>query len=421
MTVGGGFNSLEESLSVLKSSFVHTEQTIGKWWWTVLEESMKSAGKEEKQIAIDKGHYHQNVPAITVIVDAGWSKRTHKHSYNALSCVGVIFGKETRKLLHIGVRNKFCATCAKDPSKKHECFKNWDKSSSSMESDILLEGFTKAEKQHGLRYINFIGDGDSSVHATLISRVLGWGHAITKQECTNHAVKCYRSSLENLVKDKPQYKGKHKLTEPQRKRLASAVRCAIIMRSKEVNDNRLDKAKAAKALQDDILNSALHCFGSHHKCKPDYCKTVRAQCLPTTDKNSPGIDTFSSSGDDSFSSSIESTDISLDTTDPSSSFTSSSDDPSIRSSNSLNLSEDATEDVTDEDITEDVTEDIMEEDVETVLMELQMAWEDSIDDTPVDEQASSLEPAVPLDQQMICDIQKIAGRLAAKSNQLIGK
>ena len=102
MTTGGGFNTLEESLSVLnvpvmtKQSCMHTEQIIGKWWWSVLEESMKAAGRQERQIAINKQQHHHSVPAITVIVDAGWSKCTHKHSYNALSCVGVIFGKETK-------------------------------------------------------------------------------------------------------------------------------------------------------------------------------------------------------------------------------------------------------------------------------------------------------------------------------------
>ena len=102
MTTVGGFNTLKESLSVLnvpvmaKRSFVHTEQIIGKWWRSVLEESMKAAGRGERQIAINKQQYHHSVPAITVIVDAGWSKRTHKHSYNTLSCVGVIFGKETK-------------------------------------------------------------------------------------------------------------------------------------------------------------------------------------------------------------------------------------------------------------------------------------------------------------------------------------
>ena len=62
-----------------------------------------SCRKRRKQIAIQQGHYHDGIPAITVIVDAGWCKRTHKHSYNALSGVGVIFGKETEKLLYIGV------------------------------------------------------------------------------------------------------------------------------------------------------------------------------------------------------------------------------------------------------------------------------------------------------------------------------
>ena len=51
-----------------------------------------------------------------------------------------------------------------------------------------------------------------------------------------------------------------------------------------------------------------------------------------------------------------------------------------------------------------------------------MAWEDATTDTPADVRVvSSLEPTLPLDQQMICDIQKIAGQLAAKANQLIGK
>ena len=213
---------------------------------------MLAAGKKEKQLAIKNKQYHQGIPAITVIVDGRWCKRTHKLSYNALSGVDVIIGKETKKLLYIGVRNKFCSVCAQESKKEHVCFKNWDGSSSSMESDIILEGFCMAEKQHGLRYINFIGDGDSSVHTTLLSGVPGWGHAITKQECANHAVKCYRFAFENLVKDKPHYKGKHKLTEVQRKCLASSVRCAIIMRSNDVQTNKVYKKTAAKLLQEDI-------------------------------------------------------------------------------------------------------------------------------------------------------------------------
>ena len=37
-------------------------------------------------------------PAITVIVDGGRSKRSHKHSYNAKSGVAMIIEKQTKKL-----------------------------------------------------------------------------------------------------------------------------------------------------------------------------------------------------------------------------------------------------------------------------------------------------------------------------------
>jgi len=96
-----------------------------------------------------------------------------------------------------------------------------------MEPDIILEGFKVAEQQHGIRYINFIGDGDSSVHSTLVSGVPGWGYFIQKQECANHALKCFRTSLEQLIKDKPQYKGRYKLTESMRVRLTKAAQSAI--------------------------------------------------------------------------------------------------------------------------------------------------------------------------------------------------
>ena len=38
---------------------------------------------------------YDGVPAITVICDDGWSKRSHTHSFNAMAGVGVIFGAKT--------------------------------------------------------------------------------------------------------------------------------------------------------------------------------------------------------------------------------------------------------------------------------------------------------------------------------------
>ena len=68
----------------------------------VVTSELLAAGEEEKRIPIEKRDYHEDIPSITVIVDGGWSKRSHKHSYNANSGVGL-----ATQL--IGVRNKYCS------------------------------------------------------------------------------------------------------------------------------------------------------------------------------------------------------------------------------------------------------------------------------------------------------------------------
>ena len=213
MVTGGGHATLQETMSVLgvptmtKKTFMATERDTGEWWRSLLEEEMIKAGKEEKRLAEQRNDFHQGVPAITVIVDGGWSKRSHKHSSNAKSGVAVIFGQVTGKILHIGVRNKYCTACAQGSSPdKHACYRNWSESSSEMETDIIIDGFKKAESKHGVRYMRFVGDGDSSVHPALLENVPMCGRYIKKLECANHACKCYRGSLEKLASDNLGYK-----------------------------------------------------------------------------------------------------------------------------------------------------------------------------------------------------------------------
>ena len=110
-----------------KRSLWEPSQQLTNVGGSLFEESMKEAGEEEKKLAIERGSYHEGIPAITIIVDAGWSKCSHKHSYNAKSGVGIIVGMETKKLLYVGVRNKYCSVCARGASVgiEHECHKNW--------------------------------------------------------------------------------------------------------------------------------------------------------------------------------------------------------------------------------------------------------------------------------------------------------
>lgn len=87
---------------------------IFQQWKAVLLGQMLEAGKEEKRLAEAAGDFCEDgcTPKITVVVDGGWSHRSHGHRYSANSGVAVIIGKRTKKLLYLGVRNKLCSTCA---------------------------------------------------------------------------------------------------------------------------------------------------------------------------------------------------------------------------------------------------------------------------------------------------------------------
>ena len=75
---------------------------MGEAFEAMVSENLLITGQKEK----NQGNYHNGVPAITVVVYAGWSNRSHKHSYNANSDVRVIFDATTKALLFVGVRNK---------------------------------------------------------------------------------------------------------------------------------------------------------------------------------------------------------------------------------------------------------------------------------------------------------------------------
>ncbi|VDI80112.1 Hypothetical predicted protein [Mytilus galloprovincialis] len=144
---------------------------------------------------------------------------------------------------------------------------NWTGSSQAMEADIIVEGFLEAERKHGVRYMRLVADGDSSVEARIRQHVPVWGQRVEKIECANHACKCLRSHLEQLVMDKPSYKGKNKLTKANRLRITSSIRCAIRRRAQEEN-----RPLAIRKLKHDILNTVNHVFGIHENCSDDFCK-----------------------------------------------------------------------------------------------------------------------------------------------------
>ena len=277
MSTGGGQQRLNTTLAymnvpgMLKKMFSATESLLGEEMKQQLFAAITEAGNEEREHTISIESFHQGIPAITVVADGGWSKRSHKHSFNAESGVAVIFGHYTKKLLFLGVRNKFCSVCTVARRKEqepppHQCYLNWAGSSVAMESDIVSEGFRLAEEMHSLQYIRVIADGDSSVMCT-IRQSVPYGMFVGKVECANHACKCYRSQLEQLAKDHPEYRGRGGLTKCVIQRITIGARLAIKMHSKTGN---------VRQLQHDLWNGVAHVFGEHSKCNPEFCKKSTA-------------------------------------------------------------------------------------------------------------------------------------------------
>lgn len=51
----------------------------------------------------------------------------------------------------------------------HECTRNHDGSSTSMETALLVDAFITSEKMYGVRYSTLIADGDSSVCSEILN------------------------------------------------------------------------------------------------------------------------------------------------------------------------------------------------------------------------------------------------------------
>ena len=75
-----------------------------------------------------------------------------------------------------------------------------------MESDSVIYLYEKSAQRGDIRYIPFIGDGDSSSYSNVEkNRPYGPLVNIGKQECVNHVTKRMGTNLRNLLKE---YKGK---------------------------------------------------------------------------------------------------------------------------------------------------------------------------------------------------------------------
>ncbi|KAL6416527.1 hypothetical protein ACFW04_013390 [Cataglyphis niger] len=181
VTTGIGFAQLEKLCAAMnvpcmsEPTYIKYRENLVDDFQKTAMENMKLAGEAEKQLAIEKNEVINGIPYITVVADGSWMKRSYGSAYDSLSGIGAIIGYRTGKILFVGIRNKFCALCnvaernGIEPN-VHKCYKNFDRnaSSTSMESDAIVEGFKCSLQMHGLIYKTVVTDGDSNVYQAIL-------------------------------------------------------------------------------------------------------------------------------------------------------------------------------------------------------------------------------------------------------------
>ncbi|CAG9768527.1 unnamed protein product [Ceutorhynchus assimilis] len=281
ISTGIGYSQINELAASLNMPFM-TSKTFNRYHESVggyIRESlctcMENAAAKEAELALEEGDVDENgIPCITVVTDGAWAKCSYNVNYDSMSGVACIIGYRTGNLLFLGIRNKYCSLCSYYEIKGqdtpiHKCYKNWQGTSTSMETDIIAEGFKNSIKLHKLKYTKMVEDDDSSVYRKLI-QIKPYGNTLVqKVECKNHLLRNFAKKIREICNKNRSNKNiavpmaTRKEIFSKFMRLRTAITKATAYRISE--NNTIDEK--INLLRGDISNSPSHVFGEHAKCK----------------------------------------------------------------------------------------------------------------------------------------------------------
>ncbi|XP_053995806.1 uncharacterized protein LOC128885665 [Hylaeus anthracinus] len=204
----------------------------------------KKAAEEEKRENIKHGRPSTE---FKVSGDGSWKKR----GFTSLYGVTTIIGYYTGKVMDFVVKSGYCQACTFWSNKRdtdeyiewyeqheEECFANHYGSSGKMEVDSIQEMFLRSEEKFGVKYRNYIGDGDSKTYKGILDcNPYGDDYPVTKSECVGHVEKRMSTRLRNLKKTE-KLGGKGKLTDILIKKLTTYYGLAIRRNVDSVTDMR---------------------------------------------------------------------------------------------------------------------------------------------------------------------------------------
>ena len=194
--------------SMTKNTFSSINDKLLDAYEKVSQACMKQAAEEVRKTALNENAVIED---CQVAIDGTWQKRGHS-SLNGV----VVATTKGAKVIDCQVFTKYCKGCQIWSRKEgtdahvqwkrgHVCKINHQKSSGAMEADGAVAIFHRSIEKYKLRYIDFIGDGDTGSFLK-VCESKPYGDLLPKKlECVGHVQKRLGTRLRKLRSD---YRGK---------------------------------------------------------------------------------------------------------------------------------------------------------------------------------------------------------------------
>ncbi|CAH2100864.1 unnamed protein product [Euphydryas editha] len=203
-------NGISESTYNAVTSLLHTSTQ------SLFQASCVKAVGEEKR---ENEKHERPILNLKVSGDGTWKKRGFKSMYGVTTLIGYYSGKvvDLRRVARNLVKSSYCASCVRWKSKtnteeyrewfeEHEpnCQENHHGSSGAMEVQAVKEMFSRSEELFGVKYGNYIGDGDSKTFKGILDlNPYGDEFQVVKSECIGHVLKRMGTRLRETKKKSP--------------------------------------------------------------------------------------------------------------------------------------------------------------------------------------------------------------------------
>lgn len=286
-----------------KSTYDFYVQKIHECVQMVAEQLFSSAAKEEKQLTCDESGIDDTTD-VTVSGDGTWKKR----GFSSLYGVSTLIGYYSGKVLDIFIKCSYCKLCEvwkkklnttefeewqEDHFGKNECSANHQGPAGNMEVSSIVAMFQRSFEKFGLRYSNYIGDGDSKTYSGVLNaKPYGDDFIINKKECVGHVQKRMGKHLRDLV---------NKTFEEKKNKTGKTIRKKTLSGKGKLTGKFIDKLTvyyglairrncfSVQNMRDAIWATYFHYISTdknpqHDKCPKDpnsWCTWQRASAMNT--------------------------------------------------------------------------------------------------------------------------------------------